>query len=48
MEMKGEVVNGPVLMAKQEAFEEALEVPSRQKAPWIRVASTILSSVGDL
>jgi len=39
MEKRGEVVNGRMLMAKQEAFEGALEVPEDERLPgpgWIQ------------
>ena len=40
MEQKGEVVNGRMLMAKWEAFEEALKVPEGERLPgtgWIQL-----------
>ena len=39
MIQKGEVVNGPMLMAKQEVFEKALDVPEEDRLPgpgWIQ------------
>ena len=39
MEKKGEAVNSKMLMAKQEAFEKALEVPEDERLPgpgWIQ------------
>ena len=39
MEKKREPVNGPMLMAKREAYEEALEVPEDERLPgpgWIQ------------
>ena len=39
MEQKGEVVNSRMLMAKQEVFENALDVPEDKRLPgpgWIQ------------
>ena len=39
MDRKGETVNSGMLMAKQEAFEKALEVPEDERLPgpgWIQ------------
>ena len=33
MEKKGEIVNGRMLLAKRESFEESLEVPEDERLP---------------